>query len=286
MNTATAQMLSIAETISHVVGYTRKVAGKDVSVRAHVRNYNAVDERGNSIEVDEHAYGTIDKYLVDQNLTLQDIIDGYTTGRSDYKVGNIEIKQSGDAESALDIAGLIFDAKGNTIGDFNRTIDFESKSVEHGAFDVLKTHQGKGIATDLNARVFDMYRKIGMKQVTTYADGDRVTGVGRYAWAIQGFDFTMGLRFGQSSPVELNRMRDVFSKWLENDGYVEAAKQAMMVNHSWEVASFVVDGRKVGKQFLLKVAPNWHGVMNLNKDEPSSKVFDTYAKNSKGKGTK
>jgi len=286
MNTAQA----VAEAITRVRAYTKTVKGKEVNVRQHVRNYDAADEMGKTVEVTDEALDVISNHVIDENFTLQDIIDGYTTGRSDYKVANIEVdaeydedgeeyEDGGEIGSVLMLTGQIIDTKtGIAVADWSRTLDFDASAAKHDSFFVDERHQGKGIATDFNARAFDMYRKVGLGVVTTYANGNRKTGVGRYAWAMQGFDFR--------DASKKDMMKSTFAEYLNDLKLPEAAAQVAKMNHSWEIASFVVDGKKVGKKFMIDIAPDWNGVMKLKDTEPSWKMFKTYKENAKGKGTK
>lgn len=65
---------------------------------------------------------------------------------------------------------------------------YSDGSVEHDTFVISSEHQGRGIAARINERAEEAYRAAGFTSIYMVADID----VGKYTWALQGYDFETG----------------------------------------------------------------------------------------------
>jgi len=260
----------------------------------NVKQHTAHSKKGKVFVVRQHerkvrASGKAKRLLRDYDLRYQDLTRAFRLDRDDYYVSSLDVELDEEEEAAeedddeeldlINVSGDIFDKDGRSVGSFERIFDLDNEIVSHESFFVDPKHQGKGIATDLNAHAFAQYRKLGFQAVTTYADGERDGGVGRYAWAVQGFDFP--------TPKILEENKALFKEYLSlkdsqtQHKYGEADLPNIIsavnsMKHSWEMAAFTVNDDKVGKHYMLKYVPNWHGVMKLDPNSDSIKVFNTY----------
>jgi hypothetical protein len=119
-------------------------------------------------------------------------------------------------------------------------IDFHTYKNQiyfHGVW-LSNEYQGKGYGTSVVMKTVDMGIKNGYKSMDMAADGDS----GVYSWARMGFDF---------SPDHAKEKRDLiqgFKGWM-----IEKYKTFVdiPINHPWEIANYVLDGKKVGKEYML-----------------------------------
>jgi GNAT superfamily N-acetyltransferase len=84
---------------------------------------------------------------------------------------------------ALAVKGEIESPTGENIGNFDRIIDINKKTAKSSLFEVHKRFRGSDIGKKLLAGNVEMYEKIGIEKVTTFANID----VGGYAWAKYGY---------------------------------------------------------------------------------------------------
>jgi GNAT superfamily N-acetyltransferase len=231
-----------------------------------------------------------DEFLSEHwDVTVSDIERGYSISHEDYEVTNLTVrvtnasKEAGRPDGWIRVSGTVMSKKPlskyptkfdvNSVGDFDRTIYLGERRVVHQSFFLDSGAQGKGIGTALHERSFALYRKMGMAEVNLMANGD----VGRYAWALQGFDF--------ADAEGIGAMKDELRAYLKKEyGYFSAAADDKAVGaaidsmrHSWDVARLQVDGAKLGKEFMLSTSgPHWAGTLKLDPDHVSSKVWTDY----------
>ena len=113
--------------------------------------------------------------------------------------GNVEVAaafgQEADGSFSL-IVRFMDSVTGQNLGRANRRIErafangndpFDGLvySVDHSLFQLEKAAQGRGISTAFLRESENLYRQMGMEQITTHANID----VGGYAWARSGFDW-------------------------------------------------------------------------------------------------
>jgi hypothetical protein len=85
--------------------------------------------------------------------------------------------------SSWNISGKLENADGITIGEYTRTIDFETNKASSDYFKLYNSSQGKDVGKQLLAGNVAMYQKMGLDAVEVHADID----VGGYAWAKYGY---------------------------------------------------------------------------------------------------
>lgn len=145
-------------------------------------------------------------------------------------------------EPRLAISAGILDDKQKVIGTFNRIYkkDADGKlEVKHVAFFLDKKVQNSGIGRELfNAQV-EAYRKLGIDKVTLDA-----AEVGKYVWAKAGFEWT--------DPKQVKHVFEKLEAKVARKIGAAAAKKVMsQLNTAEDVARLVVDGERIGKDFLI-----------------------------------
>jgi hypothetical protein len=123
----------------------------------------------------------------------------------------------------------------------------------------------------------EFYQKAGFKKVELTAGGN----VGRYAWAMQGFDSKGPL------PLETakSNLRDAIYLKIPKSGEItrekldayrkQADDLAETCKTMSDVARFRFNGEKLGKQVML-TGSQWLGVFDLTKGSVSWRVFNVY----------
>ena len=185
------------------------------------------------------------------------------------------------------VTGQVFDNEtGKAVGDFEREINLNNRSVYHASFFLDKEAQGKGIAASLSEKQFAMYRELGIDEVHVTANGD----IGKYAWALQGFDFKENSGYGITPSSRKAKFRNMLvdkgllaedPQYNNNDA---KAVEAMVgdLKHSWDYARFEVGGVKIGKEFML-AQDSWSGTMVLDPASMNQAVFRVYLEHTKEK---
>lgn len=191
---------------------------------------------------------------------------------ADYPGLKTEVRLSVETKIPGVATGVIVQAyfreKGGSdhvVASLERSINFSKKTVSHDSFFMDESYQGRGIAASVNRKSFDLYRKMGMKKVETYANGK----VGGYAWALQGFDFVHHIPAYTADAMRVAVMAKLHDK---SPGRADAIVDKL--KHSWDYARVRVDGEKVGKSVLL--GSRWSGTFDLAKGSASEKVFNRY----------
>jgi GNAT superfamily N-acetyltransferase len=161
-------------------------------------------------------------------------------------------------EGGLHVRGDIFHTpSGAHVGSFRRTFSRQGgvPSVRHDEFVMHNDHRGSGYGTHFYGQMEDHYRKAGVGQVTMRANYK----VGPYVWAMNGYDF--------ARPIERRTILRRFDDFLEKKGAPPFQRRAPMVAghapqhpvHSWEIATYRHEGRRLGKEFLTQPGNQWQG---------------------------
>jgi len=187
----------------------------------------------------------------------------------------VRVETGGDGKAiGVKVMAYFHDAAGHGVGDLTRTISLDAKKVSHDSFSLDEKYQGRGIAATVNRKSFDLYRRMGLKEVEIFANGS----VGGYAWALQGFDFTSGHN-AQSyidSAIRRHMRTGLVGKGLLGDQKALAQIDTIVgqLKHSWDYARLRVDGEKIGKKALI--GASWLGSFDLARGSASEKVFNHY----------
>jgi len=164
---------------------------------------------------------------------------------------------------AVLVAATLHDRSGQQVGTITRQFARDSSgalTVHHVGMFLDEDQQGKGIGAEITRNAFEEYRKLGVSKVTMAAGS-----VGRYTWARFGFNW---------NKEHADQVRQEFPKVLEQAGMPPAEARALADRHAdraWEVASIKVDGKPVGKDFLLGDT-SWQGELSLRDGDPGFEV--------------
>ena len=148
-------------------------------------------------------------------------------------------------------------------------------TVHHDSFMVPRTLQGKGLAKTILADSMEVYKQLGVTEVTTIANDSR----GAYAWAKFGFKAT-------DPPALAAKLTDRVTK--AGNGQLspvlpdatdaqKASIQAVIDAHKddprlpWHIAGIVTaDGQAIGKQLLWEM--DWNAKLDLNDEESMDRL--------------
>jgi hypothetical protein len=136
-----------------------------------------------------------------------------------------------------------------------------------GGFFVDEHIQAKGLGVDVIDQIAKMTTLHGGNRIELLANGS--AGVGRYAWAMMGFDFKHAGGQGET-----------FKSFLRGRG-IDVSQ--MSFNHSWEIASFVHNGEKIGKEYMMRNKGSYDAKLDLNPNSTSFKVFQKYLSGSRAR---
>lgn len=203
-------------------------------------------------------------FLKAAGVSVQDIVDGFSLkGLSNFKVGELTLAINSAHE--LQVVGKIA-YKGATVGAFERSL-MVGDTAYHERFYLGTSVQGLGISKALFRNQINLYQKLGIRQVETHANGE----VGSYAWALHGFDWHPSNR-----ATMITRLKTWAS--MENIKTPAFEKATEQIQHSWDLARFKWEGRRVGKEFLLdKGFPSsYDGYLNMNPKSESHRVMENY----------
>lgn len=164
----------------------------------------------------------------------------------------------------LRIDGALVANDGSEVGEVIRTFKRKGAAlvVKHDYLVLRDAYQGLGIGDAVSRSALRAYRELGIERVLVDAHW-----AGRYTWARFGFSWTA---------ADAPRWRDRFKRFLTAKLgnavlAAEYAELAMVGTHA--VAELVVDGEKIGKEFLLDrdYVSNWEGELRLSDDDPGYK---------------
>lgn len=146
--------------------------------------------------------------------------------------------------------------------------DAVSNTVYHDYFELVRTATGSGLGKNILRSSVDMWRHLGMKQVTLTANID----VGGYAWARYGFKPRADAWKDLKRTVR-DRVPDGISE--ESRAVVDAALESEDPRAIWSLADLRedVDGQSLGKRLLLDT--KWAGELDLE-DAQAVQRFEAY----------
>lgn len=138
----------------------------------------------------------------------------------------------------------------------------KDKSDSHISALFLKDkYQSGGLGSDLVKKLIDYGNKNGYKRFSMLANGE----IGVYAWPLQGFDWV-------NEKVSKKISTD-FSSWLKKNHNKNVKPDEF--KHSWDVASFKIEDKKVGKEYLLGDGKEFFEAA-LDLDSRGGKIFEEY----------
>jgi hypothetical protein len=108
----------------------------------------------------------------------------------EYSVEVEEVEFTGTTD--IGFAGVIKNARGTEIGNFERTFDLFDNSVTHNLLMINEASQGSGIASALNARNEALYREMGLQRVIIPALSTPEKYSGATHWPKNGYDWADG----------------------------------------------------------------------------------------------
>jgi hypothetical protein len=156
---------------------------------------------------------------------------------------------------------------GKQVGRLHFKLRPEFDDVYLDSFFMDKAFQNTGLGGDVVEQIVNYARSSKVAKVFLLANGG-LDGVGRYAWAVMGFDYR--------DLLEGKSIESRFKKWAEKKGISLGEKS---FPHSWDVASYrSSDGRKLGKEFFLDSKNVWSYLADLNVSKGSlgSEVFKNF----------
>jgi len=154
-----------------------------------------------------------------------------------------------------------FRKEGTRVGSVDFSLDANSKSGYIGSFFMDRGNQGTGLGGNIVNAVLKHAQAVGVEKIGLLADGGE--GIGRYAWAIMGFDFR-GDRGHESNQ---------FKDYLRGKG-IEPGD--MTFRHSWEIAAFEHNGNKLGKDYLMRYHGSYDAVFDLTPGSKSLMAFQNF----------
>jgi hypothetical protein len=134
-------------------------------------------------------------------------------------------------------------------------VEGDELAAENMAFFPDQTFNDLGIASALYVAMERLYRALGVRRVTLLA-----VEVGIYAWARQGFAFL--------EPTLVEELTERLELFLFSHK-LGCAVEREAIRESWDLASYdlpgrAIEGDRVGKAFMLRGAPRWHGIKDLD----------------------
>lgn len=133
------------------------------------------------------SHGQFRRILMNEGSNARYDILNHLYGHPSYKIDWEKINNYGSGDSR--VRGVIYDSKtGRKSGVIERKFR-ANKTVVHDKLELADTLP-KGIATAMNDRAEEIYRKMGYKKVKLDAD----ISIGKYAWARQGYNWTYSSR--------------------------------------------------------------------------------------------
>ncbi len=193
------------------------------------------------------------------------------------------------------IRGIIKTSDGKIVGRFVREFEKydDKKIIHHSFFELEKIAQGKGISKSLLNNSIEFYDYLEFEGIEILADLD----VGKYAWSKYGFDFESDSTLINYRYEFLENVEKLITDKLEKMGaeHIEIKiifdeirddifDKLQDFTHSWDFALFKekiywngLEETITGKELMLN-GSSWDGILNLNKDSISRKIFDNYLK--------
>lgn len=207
-----------------------------------------------------------------------------------FSTGGMYLRRH-DSENGFTLNGTIYDQGGDKVGRFERSFylnDQGELEVHHdlmtmGGFDWTPADLTQlGFANAFNTQAEAEYQRLGVKQVSTFAN----ISIGKYVWARQGYDY--------ETPWARRELLDTFGEWCDQHQVKVPPRdwQRLHTGHAWDLAEYVhpegtqvriqaypdvaedrflVDGTfDLGRAFLLDDHHEWHQHWDARKvlDDP------------------
>lgn len=187
---------------------------------------------------------------------------------------------------SLHVAGVVLDASGRKVAEFERQFYPDLKQVDHHLFEFKnKSAEKSGFGTRFIAHLERHYREWGVETVTLNANID----VGGYAWARMGFDFQVE----KTRQAHVDDFLDFYRKIFGHDYLRDYPKP----HYAWEIASatgpmlvpyyknsgimqngrytWEIRGRaEIGKAYML--GQSWFGIKYLTNDSLHQRIAGLY----------
>lgn len=205
-----------------------------------------------SQNLSDRDFRAITRRLWGRAVSLSLIHTVFQIGIEGYQTGHLQMIICG---LGILFKGTITTDAGQPVGSFKRVIpnrpDQGSPWIARGEGfnlrsddkqDVLRgSHDGKGIARWSRLRLIGFLYSLGVDRLDL-----RANGVGRYAWPRMGLDF---------SDAEIREIVLVcFAEYLRSKDILlslEQERHLFAIRRAWDLTDFEVDGRRLGKEFLL-----------------------------------
>lgn len=164
--------------------------------------------------------------------------------------------QKKDDYSSLRISAYLEGPDGRRAGEMIRVFKRQNGELtaKHELLELEKQHQGKGIGEALTRSALQSYPEMGVSQIKVDA-----AWVGRYTWSTFGFSWP-----AEEGPEWRDKFEGFLLKKLGDAEKARAGAQLAM-HGAHAVSELVVDGKKLGKEFLLddSYVPMWSGALRL-----------------------
>lgn len=208
-------------------------------------------------------------------LTISNIVAGYMFDHpKGYRAAEFEVHPSLYSDS-VGVSLRIYDDTEKGVSSPQRTIDLKNREAHHDAFFLTEEAKRHGIGARLNYAADQLYRKLGLKQVSLLADGSG-NNSGRSVWAKQGFDFASPQIRRHASE---RFIEEVNAKYGPQSPELKVAK-TLTTNRdlrSWEIAAFRDgNGRHFGTRFMDHMMDDYNGVRSMDPASMSDKVWQGY----------
>lgn len=203
------------------------------------------------------------------------------------KLGPVELREVEWTNEYGDIkmSGRLIDPDtGNEVGQLIRNFHMGASEsyVYHAYFTLEHSYRAKGAAKDLCLAQDEAYREAGLDYIKVTAALE----VGRYAWALYGFDY--------AHDFNLDYHKGAIETELVDHNVDPATIEDLLdqIHHSWDVARFDYNGIRLGPngypigKFVMLNGEGWDGKRSLDPDDYGYQVGQAYAKSKgkKGKG--
>ena len=164
-----------------------------------------------------------------------------------------------DAGQAGQVRGIILDADGNEVANFDRS--FDGYVVKNNSFNV--DVQGLGIGTGFLDATEDALRAYG----AGYAELQAVD-VGRYAWASRGYEYTGTAGGYRDAPTYWIEAAREYMTDLPEDYTPQQVRQLEALDYAWRSGEqvFPIDVVAIAPEFkhVLLDGPSWYGRLDLH----------------------
>ena len=216
-------------------------------------------------------------------------------GATNTNVGQLQLQVNAkDKRISFAATGDDLEVHGDKVIDYQRVIDLASKNVEHSKLEVDESRQGSGIVKKLFKSVLPLYEKMGVENISLYANIDR----GGYAWGKYGFhyyddeervkhqkgvkarlDKLMSPSLGIVLTPEATKEKEAIEKVLrgKKDETIWALTD-MKTPHLDQLYAKLIkkDSKKSSFVKLLNKNTHWAGLMNIEKGSPARARLEKY----------